>query len=59
MKIVYIAGPYAGPTHDGKSYYQISRNILEAREWAKRVIEAGAFAYASTVFIGPDSYNSL
>lgn len=45
MKIVYIAGPYAGPTHDGKSYYEISRNILEAREWAKRVIEAGAFPF--------------
>lgn len=45
MRIVYIAGPYAGPTHDGKSYYEISRNILEAREWAKRVIEAGAFPF--------------
>lgn len=45
MRVVYIAGPYAGPTHDGKSYYEISRNILEAREWAKRVIEAGAFPF--------------
>lgn len=45
MKIVYVAGPYMGATHDGKSYYQISKNILEAREWAKKVIEAGAFPF--------------
>lgn len=45
MKIIYIAGPYMGQTHDGKSYYEISRNILEAREWAKRVIEVGGFPF--------------
>lgn len=45
MRIVYVAGPYMGATHDGKSYYQISKNILEAREWAKKIIEAGAFPF--------------
>lgn len=45
MRVVYVAGPYMGATHDGKSYYQISRNILEAREWAKKAIEAGAFPF--------------
>lgn len=34
-----------GATHDGKSYFEISMNILRAREWGKRVIEAGAFAF--------------
>lgn len=45
MRVIYVAGPYMGATHDGKSYFEISMNILRAREWGKRVIEAGAFAF--------------
>ncbi|SRR6266851_1112344 len=45
MKVVYIAGPYMGCTHDGKSFFQIHNNIMFAREWAKKVFQLGAFAF--------------
>lgn len=34
MKLVYLAGPYSGPTHDYKSYETISYNISMARSVA-------------------------
>lgn len=45
MKVVYIAGPYMGDTHDGRSFFQIHTNILFAREYAKKVFALGAFAF--------------
>lgn len=45
MKVVYIAGPYMGATHDGKSFFQINTNIMFAREWAKKVFQLGVFAF--------------
>ena len=45
MKVVYVAGPYMGETHDGKSFFQIHTNIMVAREWAKKVFALGAFAF--------------
>ena len=43
-KVVYVAGPYSGPTHDGRSYFIISANIMMARECAKKIWKAGAVA---------------
>jgi len=34
MKLIYIAGPYSGRTHDVRSYCEIERNISNAREAA-------------------------
>lgn len=39
MTVVYVAGKYRGRTHCGKSYTEIHRNILTAREWAIKVNE--------------------
>src|SRR5579864_9174443 len=36
-----MPGPYSGPTHDGKSFMAIERNILNAREQAIRVMQLG------------------
>lgn len=44
MRLVYIAGKYTGPTHDGDSYTAITRNILDARDAAVKVWRAGAAA---------------
>jgi hypothetical protein len=41
MKFVYVAGPYTGTTHDHRSYFQISRHILQATEMAARLAQAG------------------
>lgn len=41
MKIVYIAGPYTGPTHGPESYVEISHNIINARGWAIKVMRLG------------------
>ena len=38
---VYIAGPYAGPTHDSGSYLIIDANIGRARYAASRLANAG------------------
>lgn len=44
MKVIYIAGKYSGITHDGNSYIEISKNILEARAAAVSIWQAGAVA---------------
>jgi len=44
MKVVYIAGKYSGKTHDGRSFMEIERNILEAREWAIKAMQTGVVA---------------
>lgn len=41
MRVVYIAGPYRGQTHDWKSYFEIDRNITNALEAAARLAQAG------------------
>jgi len=41
MKIVYIAGPYMGKTHDSYSYHEIERNIGAAREAAAALVREG------------------
>ena len=41
MKIVYIAGPYMGKTHDSYAYHEIERNIAAAREAAAALIREG------------------
>ena len=41
MRYIYIAGPYTGPTHDHRSFYQIERHILQAAETAKFLCENG------------------
>ena len=38
MKLVYVAGPYRGP-----STWQIDRNISAAREWGMLVAMCGAY----------------
>lgn len=42
MKVIYIAGPYTGKTHDASSYPEIGINILIARGYATRIWKAGA-----------------
>lgn len=41
MKVLYVAGKYSGPTHDGQSYAIINRNIMIAREWAMKLMALG------------------
>lgn len=41
MKIVYIAGPYTGKTHDYRSYFEIERNIGVAAEAAAWLVDNG------------------
>lgn len=41
MKVLYIAGKYSGPTHDSRSYMDIERNILVAREYAIKAMQQG------------------
>ena len=41
MKVLYVAGKYSGKTHDGRSFTEISRNILVAREWAMKLMALG------------------
>ena len=41
MKIVYIAGPYMGATHDYRSYFEIERNITVAAEAAATLVTHG------------------
>jgi Domain of unknown function (DUF4406) len=41
MKVVYVAGKYSGPTHDARSYTDIERNILFAREYAIKIMALG------------------
>lgn len=38
MKVIYVAGKYSGPTHDARSYMDIERNVLVAREWAIKIM---------------------
>ena len=41
MKIVYIAGPYQGKTHGGRSYMQIEEHIRMAEKYAIMLWDAG------------------
>src|SRR5262245_38181154 len=41
MKVIYLAGPYRGKTHDYRSYFDIGRNILAAAEVAARLANQG------------------
>ena len=41
MKVIYVAGKYSGPTHDGASFTAIARNILTAREHAIALMKLG------------------
>lgn len=41
MKVVYVAGKYSGPTHDGTSFSIINYNIMVAREWAIKLMRLG------------------
>src|SRR6185437_11842970 len=43
--VVYVAGPYSGPSYDPNSYYDVNKNIMFAREFAKRIWEAGAACF--------------
>jgi hypothetical protein len=41
MIVVYLAGPYTGPTHDHRSYLAIERHIMQAREAAAWCVQQG------------------
>lgn len=41
MKYVFISGPYTGQDHTYRSYFEISRHILDASEMARALSEAG------------------
>jgi hypothetical protein len=41
VKVIYIAGPYMGKTHDYRSYHEIERNIAAAREMAAELVWLG------------------
>lgn len=41
MLYIYIAGPYTGVTHDYRSFFEISRNILDAGEAAAELARRG------------------
>lgn len=43
-KLVYVAGPYTGSTHDSRSFAEINSNIMRARMWSVEVWRAGAVA---------------
>jgi Domain of unknown function (DUF4406) len=40
VKVIYVAGKYSGKTHDARSFTEIERNIITAREWAIRIMES-------------------
>lgn len=41
MKVIFISGPYAGKYYDHRSYFEISRHILEATEMAAKLAHYG------------------
>jgi nucleoside 2-deoxyribosyltransferase len=41
MKVIYVAGPYTGKGHGPENYAEIGHNILNAREWAIKILKLG------------------